>query len=423
MNTIGYKLKSLRKELGLRQSDVVGDHLSRTMLSKIESNSAKPSLSTIEYLANKLGKPISYFLDEEVATYSFNRSKTEELFFEVSLHFRKEEYKAITSNKSLLLTHKMRDEDPFKGRLLYLHAHALVRLKNKNKAEPLLIEAINLLKTFNDYYYLARSHYALANILISKTKYSEALKSSLNAITLLEQSYVDDTILTINCNYNTGYIYFLMQDYSMSIEYFDKVLKYSYLTNVHSSTGHTYLTLALIYSWQDKYDLAIDIAKAGEKYFDFQNDAINLHKTHANLANYYLETKDFDQCLYYINLANEDPVLIDGAGTANFMAILLSRYYILTSDYKAFSHVFADLKLSSVSRYHTKIANELNDLITSMTDMAYIQKILDILVTKYDTLSDEVHQSSYYEVLSNLYSKTEAYEEAYIYLKKSQDPK
>ena len=59
-------LKQARLEAGLSQKALCGDRITRNMLSQIENGSARPSMDTLRYLAGRLGKPLSYFLEEEV---------------------------------------------------------------------------------------------------------------------------------------------------------------------------------------------------------------------------------------------------------------------------------------------------------------------------------------------------------------------
>ena len=63
--SVGSKIKELRKEKGLTQSDLSGDAITRNMLSCIESGKATPSLDTLLFLAERLGVSVSYLLDEE----------------------------------------------------------------------------------------------------------------------------------------------------------------------------------------------------------------------------------------------------------------------------------------------------------------------------------------------------------------------
>ena len=65
---LGQRLKAARLELGLSQRQLCGDTITRNMLSQIESGSARPSMDTLRYLAGELGKPLSFFLEEETVT-------------------------------------------------------------------------------------------------------------------------------------------------------------------------------------------------------------------------------------------------------------------------------------------------------------------------------------------------------------------
>ena len=62
---LGRKILQAREAAGLSQRQLCGDVITRNMLSRIEHGTVRPSVSTLTYLAERLGKPISYFLDEE----------------------------------------------------------------------------------------------------------------------------------------------------------------------------------------------------------------------------------------------------------------------------------------------------------------------------------------------------------------------
>ena len=62
---LGEKLKQARLEAGVSQRQLCGEVITRNMLSRIENGFARPSMDTLRYLAAQLGKPMSYFLEEE----------------------------------------------------------------------------------------------------------------------------------------------------------------------------------------------------------------------------------------------------------------------------------------------------------------------------------------------------------------------
>lgn len=65
---LGRRIREARLALGLSQRELCGDEITRNMLSQIENGTARPSLDTLRYLASRLGKTVSYFLEEETVT-------------------------------------------------------------------------------------------------------------------------------------------------------------------------------------------------------------------------------------------------------------------------------------------------------------------------------------------------------------------
>lgn len=63
---LGERIRQTRLEQGLSQRQLCGKEITRNMLSQIESGKARPSMQTLTYLAQTLGKPVSFFLEETV---------------------------------------------------------------------------------------------------------------------------------------------------------------------------------------------------------------------------------------------------------------------------------------------------------------------------------------------------------------------
>ncbi len=61
---IGERIRELRISKLMTQSELAGDHITRNMLSCIENGSANPSLSTVLYIASRLGVPAGFLLAE-----------------------------------------------------------------------------------------------------------------------------------------------------------------------------------------------------------------------------------------------------------------------------------------------------------------------------------------------------------------------
>ena len=84
------KLKAARLEAGLSQRQLCGDTITRNMLSQIENGSARPSMATLQYLAQRLGKSVSYFLEEQAVV-----SPNLEIILEARKAYAQQEYAQV----------------------------------------------------------------------------------------------------------------------------------------------------------------------------------------------------------------------------------------------------------------------------------------------------------------------------------------
>jgi Predicted transcriptional regulators len=63
--TLGNKIRMLRLDRKITQQELVGDFITRNMLSQIENDVATPSMKTLQYLAETLEVPLSYLVDND----------------------------------------------------------------------------------------------------------------------------------------------------------------------------------------------------------------------------------------------------------------------------------------------------------------------------------------------------------------------
>ena len=62
---IGERIRRLRTQLGLSQSQLAGKDMTRAFVSQVENGKCTPSPQTLATLAKRLGKPVAYFLEED----------------------------------------------------------------------------------------------------------------------------------------------------------------------------------------------------------------------------------------------------------------------------------------------------------------------------------------------------------------------
>ena len=121
---MGQRFRRARREAGLTQAQLCQGVVSRNMLSQIEGGTAKPSLSTLEILAERLHKPASYFLGEESGEFS-GRAQVEAAW---------KTYQAGKPSEALRLLKGLKDREAF-GDVPLLRALILLDLAEQAMKE------------------------------------------------------------------------------------------------------------------------------------------------------------------------------------------------------------------------------------------------------------------------------------------------
>ncbi len=62
---VGEKIRDLRKKLGLTQEQLAGLELTKSYVSQVELGRIRPSRNALKVMAQRLGKPLGYFLDND----------------------------------------------------------------------------------------------------------------------------------------------------------------------------------------------------------------------------------------------------------------------------------------------------------------------------------------------------------------------
>lgn len=143
---IGSIIKEARLSKKMTQNEVVGDFITRNMLSLIENGTATPSIRTLQYLAAKLQIPMSQFsFDEDEA--AANTNDEIDIWLQSKHNYQNHEY-------DICLQHIAPFLEP--GHFLYDEACALaalchLELANKYTAAKDLTSAISSARQANHY--------------------------------------------------------------------------------------------------------------------------------------------------------------------------------------------------------------------------------------------------------------------------------
>ena len=201
METLGERIKKLRKEQGLTLQTLAGSGLTKGMLSLIENNKANPSMESLSYIAEQLGVDKNELL-EEIPT-----SELRELLQEVEKLYRKE-----AENYSDGFSDIVKKIEPYvtklpyryeSARLLELFSRSLYYAKKADWQTPLsqaeeMYEGLHLMNNsadihmframlkFNEHHY----HDALAMIQESRKSF-EARDAVLDSLKKLDFDFLE----------------------------------------------------------------------------------------------------------------------------------------------------------------------------------------------------------------------------------------
>jgi len=178
MNSLGTRIRKLRKERKLTLEELAGDRLTKGMLSQIENDKAKPSMESLEYIAERLGVKANELL-EQVNPASLRQllEQAEILFTELKLGDIDNAHQIVEMIKPYAEELPLSYEG---GRLLYIYAGAqyyagLTTWESPLQESRIMFKEINLLSHWFDTYILQ------LGILSENRKYKMAYSCILQA--------------------------------------------------------------------------------------------------------------------------------------------------------------------------------------------------------------------------------------------------
>ncbi|QAT41114.1 helix-turn-helix transcriptional regulator [Clostridium sp. JN-9] len=300
VNSIGYKIKELRKEKKICQEDLCCSILSRTILSKIENGKMLPSIIQLEHISNVLNVSIVYFFQDSVEkgylTYSnssiINPSTLETLYKEkkyIEIIKIADSSNNSDINKNFYIGMSYFNmqlyNDSVKNLKEYIKAYAKFSHTEKhNYAE-------NCTFAFNSLFY----------IMMKNSNYNKALSYLYRAQqVIIENKLIHSRIYYIIVN-NIGVTYCLMKEYKKAIDILEKFINdiddlayISILATIH-------LSLNIAYYKTNNFEKAIHHIKLAITFFDYSGEHFDAGECYLNYINCLRLSSKFEEALYLIS--------------------------------------------------------------------------------------------------------------------------
>ena len=208
--SIGEKIRHLRKNLNLTQSDLAGNEFTSSYISLIEKGRVNPSLKALNTIAGKLNKPINYFLTEQEesnnglsSNHQKNKQVTTLIYLGESLITRnnlEQAQKYFQKAKNLSEEKKKGIIDKNLG-LIYF------KQKKYDSAFKYFNNALEFFKAEKNCQELAWIYNALGVVMQRTRRHSNCLDYYLSALNILEEEKIDSPNLRLKVFFNLGDTY------------------------------------------------------------------------------------------------------------------------------------------------------------------------------------------------------------------------
>ena len=421
MLTLGQKIKAIRKEKGLTQAELVEDRITRNQLSLIENGINNPSISTLEFIAQRLNVPMSYFLSND----DFSFHKCQKLVTKTETLLETEDYNSVAAEIEDFFNNVSSQESnimgDFIGRLYALLGIAYWKL-NRPEAKSTLLTAAKHLEGSDQISYLSKTYNYLGVIFDEENDIKQAEFYLSTAYNLITNVNLDNIILKLNIAYNLSFIYLKQERYTELIQFLNDNLKYSRKYKIFHNFGAFNMFISVAYMHINNYKQAIICTLKAIEYFQFSEDESGKYTCYINLGIYYRLSADYENSIKYLEMAKKYFEYTEKHVKASNAKSEMVKTLFLTDHRpegftKLVNDVLGDLDESNENRPDIMIIRGVCHLENQEIDEAYkMFAASEHLITKPNASEFLAYA---YIGLSKIFKHNHEWEKAYMYLDKA----
>lgn len=312
MLPLGQIVKQARKEKGLTQAELADNIISRSMLSLIENGLSYPSMPTLEHIADKLEKPITYFLSMQ----EMLDEKCITLISELDLLIEKGEDTTVIEKINDFITNYLGGnisslKDKHIGLLYCSLGIANFNIKDKSYEHYLKL-ATEYLKNTDSKMGLSKAYTYLGKISHSRQDYKSMEHYVSLACSALGHITTQNMHLKIKNTYHLALAYHHQYRYSECIEELNNLLQYFKKFETYFNFGDICMLMGLAYKNVNKIEDSIRYCEKAIYYCKLTENEYNMYRNYINLSiskrligDYKGSIEYIDDAIYYFNRIND----------------------------------------------------------------------------------------------------------------------
>lgn len=294
VSDLGQRIRAARQERGLSLAQVGGQDLSRSFLSAVEHGRTRISLRALSIVAERLGRPMSYFLD----TPTSQSEALPELVLDESESGLRQQKPA----EALRLLDEVEVPGALRARALWLRGWALIDLGRPREAIPVLQEARSVADQSGDARLSLLIQYKLGTALFCADDYDEALIYFRRALQLAAEQ-PDDRVLIGKITVCIGHIQYVQGQYDAALGQYARARQLFGAVDDLDNLASVYTGLSRVYEHMGDLDNAVRYSRMSVGIYELKhNKRLAAHEMN-NMAARCRELGSFDQALEYARQA------------------------------------------------------------------------------------------------------------------------
>jgi transcriptional regulator with XRE-family HTH domain len=430
---VGEKIKTLRKSLNMTQSELAGSEMTKSMLSQIENNVSNPSMKTLNYIAGRLNKPITYFFeDNDNIDFKYKEKSNKELEDNIKIISKLIDSNNIEESEKLL--QEIINDSNFKKIKIYADillkfSDSLIKLNKYSTVKKYLNLSLECYIHEDLYLDATRAYIKLGKVSFGEFNYEKSLNIFDEAFECYYKSIIKDPSLEIELYHYKILILSAIGHINEALKALNTAINLSIETSIYYKTDELYRLNGIFHYFignKDEYVHSI------EKALQFANFSKNYHclsSIYIVLAIAALDANDPKKALLYTEEVKfYGQKLKDDVEKGLYIYYLLKgRAFYLLKDYKLAYENIQKIDFPSNVNHKFDYLNMWSSKIYEGLILSKLEKhtegiaAIKIGIEKMSFMDNSKFLVSAYKSLSEVYSNIGDFENAFISLKKSNE--
>jgi len=298
VTSLGKRIRARRKELGLTQQQVGGKELTKGFISLIEKDRARPSVETLVLLAQRLQRPVSYFLDQGTPL----SLKSAQAALSVAwVAVKQGDYtRAAESFQEALRLAKGPHDQNIDAECHIGLGFALASLRQFDLARQNVQRGKRIAETTKAEQLLVRASHVLGVIAYYERNFQEAREHFLEGFRRFQGIDHPDKGLGGLLLHNLGNTYAELGDHAEAARWYQKALTLLEPTEDLHRLGMVYLQLGVTQRERGDYDTALSHLTRAENLFGVLQDTRLLGWAHRSIGITFMARGEVDKAITHL---------------------------------------------------------------------------------------------------------------------------